>query len=81
MSAADEFNGELDALMGALPEELRPTVAKFLDGEYLGTQDRNAQYHPGNVVLWPAFSSTTFDRRIALGYSTRQRMCRARCAG
>jgi len=52
------------------------TVSAFLDGRYAAKpaaegedqKDSNAVYHPGSLVMWPAFSSTTVDRRIALGY-------------
>jgi len=47
------------------------TVGDFLDGKYNRTEPNlAARYYPGSVILWPAFSSTTLDRRIALGYST-----------
>ena len=41
-----------------------PTVEKFLDGRYPPSLppeevEETSKYHPGNVVLWPAFSSTT----------------------
>ena len=55
-------------------QEKTGTVARFLEGEYPpGTKasDARSKYYPGNVVLWPSFSSTTTDFNIALSYGTK----------
>lgn len=59
-----DFTG---AYPGRNPTEL------FLDGCLFakpGEEDESAKYHPGNIVLWPAFSSTTRDFTIAMEYGT-----------
>jgi len=68
-----------------LRDETGGTVAGFLDGLYpkpsatlsQEQQDNrmlregNARYHPGGVILWPAFSSTSENPAIALAYATK----------
>ena len=52
----------------------RSVTQLFLDGELGGRpgepEDDTAKYHPGNIVLWPSFSSTTRDFTIAMEYGT-----------
>ncbi len=45
------------------------TVRTFLDGTLFGKREDDAsKYHPGNVICWPSFTSTTTDFSIASEY-------------
>jgi hypothetical protein len=53
------------------------TVGSFLDAKWPKgmsdyTRQQTPKYYPDHIVLWPAFSSTSLDYRIALGYASRE---------
>lgn len=52
-------------------------VASFLDGKWPPSlteyqRQHTPKYHSDNIIMWPAFSSTSLDYRIALGYASRE---------
>jgi len=60
----------LDGLWPRRDDDGAPGAGNGREAARLRSVSANSRYHVGSTVLWPAFSSTTENPAIALGYGT-----------
>jgi len=72
LSTGTEGRCVADFLDGKWPKQAAEPAARSAEADRRSAISANSQYHPDQVVLWPAFSSTSESPGIALAYGTNQ---------